>query len=305
MVWGGFVPMARAVVERVVEKSFAVASAATFKIDSCQGAIRIEPSVDNQIHVLVRQTMAVETESEADQRLQDLDLQIEQVETQVSVKARYRRTLRWAWKNWPPVALAYVVKVPRSCNLDLVTSEGDIVVCAIDGAVQARTGNGAVFVGEVQGAVRATSTRGDVSVTSCSGELTLTAKAGNVLVGRAGGLTIINGSGGVIEIANSKGNLHVDADGADIKIGFAHPLIESAELYAAGGDIEVIFDSRSACTLLARASTFGEVKVKNLPLAIESGKIGSSRVLATLNGGGPKLSINASGGNVRLTGREP
>lgn len=305
MVLAGLAPASRAAVERTVEKSFVVPSGITFKIDTCQGAIRIEPSLDGQLHVLVRQTMGVDTDPEADQRLQDLVLQIEQDGAQVSVKARYRRALRWAWENWPPVALAYVVKVPRACNLDLVTSEGDILVGAIDGTVLARTGNGAIFTGEVNGSVQAISTRGDVSVTACTGELTLTAKAGNVLVGRACGLTKIKGAGGLIEIQNSRGNLRVDADGADIKVGFAHPLIETSELRAAGGDIEADFDPRSACTLLARASTFAEVKVRNLPLTIESGKIGSSRVIATLNGGGPKILINASGGTVRLIGREP
>jgi len=305
MVFVSSAALTQAAVERAIEKSFTVSSGATAKIDTCQGAIRVEPSADKQIHLLVRQTMAVNSKADADRRLQDLDLKIEQVGGQVSVKARYRKSLRWAWENWPPVALAYVIKVPRSCSLDLVTQEGDITVCAVAGSVSVRTGNGAIFTDVIDGTVRATSTRGDVSVTACTGELTLTAKAGNVLVGRVGGLTKITGVGGMIEIQNSRGNLHIDADGADIKVNFTHPLIESSELRAVGGDIEVDFDLRSACTLTARASTFGEVKVKNLPLAIESGKVGSSRIIATLNGGGPKMIIDSSGGNVRLTGREP
>jgi hypothetical protein len=296
MVFVSSAALTQAAVERAIEKSFTVSSGAAVKIDTCQGAIRVEPSADKQIHLLVRQTMAVNSKADADRRLQDLDLKIEQVGGQVSVKARYRKSLRWAWENWPPVALAYVIKVPRSCSLDLVTQEGDITVCAVAGSVSVRTGNGAIFTDVIDGTVRATSTRGDVSVTACTGELTLTAKAGNVLVGRVGGLT---------KIQKSRGNLHIDADGADIKVNFTHPLIESSELRAVGGDIEVDFDLRSACTLTARASTFGEVKVKNLPLAIESGKVGSSRIIATLNGGGPKMIIDSSGGNVRLTGREP
>jgi len=294
-----------AAIERTVEKSFALPSGGVFKIDTCQGAIRVEPSSDKLVHVLIRQTMAVETEADADRRLKDLDLQFEAAATQVAVKARYRRAVRWAWENWPPVALAYVVKVPRACNLDLVTPEGDITVCSIDGVILARTGNGAIFTGEITGSVRATSLRGDVSVTACTGELTLIAKAGNVLVGRAGGLTKIEGSGGTIDVQSSRGNLHVDGDGSDIKIGFVHPLNESSVLRAAGGDIEVGFDRRSVFTLAASASMFGEVKVRNLPLAIESGKIGSSRLAGSLNGGGTKIAINASGGNVRLTGSEP
>lgn len=305
MVVVGLAQITQAAVERVVEKSFTAASGAALKIDTCQGVIRIEPSADGQIHVLVRETMEVEDEAAADRRLQDLDLQIEQVQMLVSVKTRYRRAVRWAWESWPPVALAYVVKVPRTCSVDLVTPEGDITVCALKGAVNARTGDGAIFVGEVNGSVRVTNTRGDVSVTACSGELNITAKSGNVLVGRASGLTKISASGGLIEVQSARGNLHIEADGADIKARFVHPLTESSELRASGGDIEAVFDQRSACTLSVRASTFGTVKAKNITLVTESGKIGSSSVVATLNGGGPKIVINSSGGSVRLTGSEP
>lgn len=305
MVLIGFAVALPAAVERTVERSFPVATGALLKIDTCQGAIRIELSPDNQIHLLVREGMDVEDEAAADKRLKDLDLQIEQLDATVSVKARYLRAVRWAWDSWPPVTLSFVVKVPRACNLDLVTPEGDITIGNLDGTIKARTGAGAIFTGEIKGAIQTASLRGDVSVTACTGELNVTAKSGNVLVGRSGGLTKISGSGGLIEVQNARGNLRIDADGADIKVGFTHPCTESSELHAAGGDVEVVFDTRSACTIRANSSRFGQVKLNNFPGTIESGKAGSSRVIATLNGGGPLVKIDASGGNVRLTGRAP
>ena len=295
----------RAAIERTVEQAFAVPAGCSLKIDTCQGAIRVETSPDNQLHVLVRESLAVDDEAEADRRLKDLDLTIAQDGTQVAIKARYRRRAHWFWDNWPPVALAYVVKVPRGSSLDLATAEGDITVGTFQGTLVALTDNGAIFTGEVSGSVRATSARGDVSVTACTDELTLIAKAGNILVGRSGGVTKIYGVGGTIEVQNARGNLHVEGNGADLKVGFAHPATESADLRAAGGDIEVAFDLRSACTISATASTFGSVKNRNLPLKIEAGKVGSARILATLNDGGPKIVIHASGGSVWLNGREP
>jgi hypothetical protein len=305
LVVAGFASTSQAAIERTLERSFIVSRGCNLEIDTCQGAIRVEPSADNQLHLLVRQSMAVETEADADRRLHDLDFQVEQTGSQISVKARYRRAAHWLWESWPPVGLGYVVKVPSACNLDLVTAEGDINVGSLQGTLVARTGNGAIFTGEIDGNVQATSTRGDVAVTACSGELTLIAKAGNVLVGRAGGLAKISGAGGTIEVQRARGNLHVEGDNADLKIGFVYPLTEPCELSTAGGDIEVFFDPRSACTISASASVFGAVKSKNLPLKIEAGKMGSSRIIATLNSGGPKISVNASGGNVSLNGSEP
>jgi hypothetical protein len=301
----GLASTSRAAIERTLERAFVVSAGGGIKIDTCQGVIRVEPSADNQLHFLVRQSMAVETEADADRRLQDLDLQIEQTGAQVAVKARYRRAAHWLWETWPPVGLSYVVKVPRACSLELVTAEGDINVSSLQGTLLASTGTGAIFIGEINGSVQATSTRGDVAITACTGELTLIAKAGNVLVGRAGGLTKISAAGGMIEVQRARGNLHVEGDNADLKIGFVYPLTETSELHTAGGDIEVVFDPRSTCTISASASIFGTVKSKNLPLKVEAGKMGSSRAIATLNNGGPKILINASGGSVSLNGGEP
>jgi len=296
---------ARAAVERTVEKTFIVAAGVTLKLDTCHGAIRIEPSTDNHLQVLVRETMNVPTEDDADRLQHHLNLTFEQTPAQVSIKARFKRSVRWAWESWPPVALAYAIKLPRDSHLKLTTAEGDITVCSLKGNVQARAGNGAIFTGDINGSVSATSTRGDLSVTACTGPLTLSAQQGNVLVGRAHGITKINAADGTIEVQNARGPLFIKADAADIKVGFPHPLLAPAELRADGGDIEALFDPRCAANLDAHASTFGEVKVKNLALKIESGKPGTSRVRGTLNGGGPKLLLKASGGNIRLTGLEP
>jgi hypothetical protein len=305
LVLAGLAPTSQAAIERTLERSFVISAGGIIKIDTTQGAIRVEPSADGQLHLFVSQSMAVESEADADRRLQDLDLQIEQTGSQVAVKARYRRAAHWFWESWPPVALRYVIKVPRACSLDLLTAEGDINVSSLEGRLRVRTGNGAIFTGEINGSVQATSTRGDVAVTACTGELTLIAKAGNVLVGRAGGVTKISGAGGTIEVQRARGSLNVEGDNADLKIGFVHPLTETSELHTAGGDIEVVFDPRSACTISARSSTFGAVKSKNLSLKVEAGKVGSSHAIATLNNGGPKILIDASGGNVSLNGSEP
>lgn len=299
------VPAVQAAIERSVERSFPGVSGVRLKIRTSQGAIRAEASPDDQIHVLVRFSMDAESEEAAEVLMREVDVVMEQVEAEISVNARFRRSLRWIWDDWPPVTLAYLVKIPRGCGLDLSTVEGDVIVANVEGDARLRTERGAIFTGEVHGSLDACSGRGDVSVTACTGDLLVAARSGNILVGRSGGVTRLSGADGLIEVQNARGNLEIDADGADIKVGFAHPCTESGVLKASGGDVEVIFDTRSACTIRAQASRFGRVRLKKFPGVIESGREGAASLVATLNGGGPLMKINASGGSIRLSGREP
>jgi len=257
------------------------------------------------IHVVVRQVMDVKDDAGADVRLRDLDLVFENTAEGVAIRARYRKTVNWTWKAWPPVSLAFEIRVPRACDLELMTRDGAITVGDLQGEVSVHTLKGTIFLREIEGKVKAVSDQGNVSVTACSQALTIAAKNGNVLIGRANGPTEVSDVNGLLEIQNARGPLHASGNGADLKIGFAYPLSAAAQLETAGGDITASFDTRNAGLIDAHASRFGRVRVRDLPLTITSGKIGSSQLQALLKSGGPTVSINASGGNIRLTGTTP
>jgi len=296
-----------AVVERLVEKRISVTAGRTsLTIDAYHGPISVVATAEPEIYVAVRQTMEVNSEAEADLRLHELELVVLEKETGgLAIQARYRKAVQWSWKTWPPVSLAFEVRVPRACDLDLLTRDGAITVGDLQGAVKVRTLKGSIFLREIEGSVEAASEQGDVAVTACSQSLTIAAKDGNVLVGRTNGPTEVSDTNGLLEIQNARGPLRASGDGADLKIGFAYPLSAPAELVAAGGDIAVSFDTRNAFAIDAKASRFGYVRVRDLPLAITSGKVGASHLSGQLKGGGPKVSIRASGGNIRLTGFAP
>lgn len=290
-------------IERTVEKIFPVGPGAQLKLETYHGPVRVDPADVTEIHVLVREAFEVKSDPAADRLLKDLDLELKQEGNAVDVTARYRRLLRWTWETWPPVTLAFEITVPRDCRLDLLSREGNLTITGPrKGDVHAKALAGTIFVGETEGAITASSAQGDVSVTACTGALDLSTRSGNILVGRAGGTTHLDGAGGSLEIQRARGRVEARTDGADLKIGFAPPITESSELKTSGGDVIVNFDPRSACEIDARASSFASVKVRELPLTVTSGEAGTSHLAGTLNGGGPKVTINASGGSVRLIG---
>lgn len=296
------VTSASAVVERLVEKTFTASAGVEIKASTFSGSISVTSAETDEVQVRVRYTFEGDDEQAADAQLAKIDVGIAQSTDAVTVEIKYRNALRWAWEAWPPAAIAVQISVPRACRLDLRTREGGITVGAVDGAVIARTLSGPVFIGEIGGAVTASSERGDVSVTACSGGLQLETGFGNLLVGRAGGRTALTGKGGAIEVQRASGPVFADGDGADLKVGFVHPITEASDLRASGGDVVVSFDPRSACTIDAGSSRWGAVRIRALPLTIAKGGEGTPALAATLNGGGPVIKIRASGGSVRLNG---
>jgi hypothetical protein len=289
-------------VERIEEKTFPATPGTTLKVETYHGSITVSLGDSPQIRIVIRKSIDVADDRAADRILEDLDLKAEKTGDTISVVARDRRIVRWTWEKWPTVPLAFEITVPRSTHLDLLTRDGAITVGDLAGNVRVKTAKGAIFLGEIDGVVDATSLRGDVAITACKQQLTVDAKAGNVLVGRALGKTIIAGAGGSIEIQSARAEIHVVADGADLKVGFAHPLSQPSTLRASGGDIRVNLDARSGCTLDAESSRFGAIRVHDLPLKIAEGQSGGSRLLAQLNDGGPRLILRASGGSIRING---
>ncbi len=295
-------PAAFALIERTVERRFNPGTHAGVKVDVHQGAIAVSAAEDGEIHVVVKQSMDVSSDRDADRLLEALDLTLVQRDRQVIVRARDRKVVRWSWEQSPPVGLSYTIKVPPWCRLDLVTNDGPITITNLQGDLRIRTGKGAIFAGEIDGSVDAASLQGDVAVTACTKSLTLETGSGNILVGRSLGKARLKGAGGTLEIQSARATVQADADGADVKIAFAHPITEPSTLSATGGDVVISVDARSRCILDAQASRFGTVKTRELDLKIAEGEVGASKLVGHLNEGGPRITLRAGGGNIRING---
>lgn len=292
-----------AVIERTVERSFPVGQQARVKVDTFYGGIQVKSTDQPEVKVVVRQSIDASTPAAADGELREISLVIEQQpDGAVALKATYKKAVRWTWQKWPPIGLQVELTVPAACDLDLVTREGGVNLGNLKGRVNIRTMQGRVFAGEIDGPLTIWSAQGDIAVTACQGELHLTARGGNIIVGRTFGNSEISGVGGVVEVQAAHAALHASSNGSDMKIGFVYPLSGDSELHASGGDIGVTFETKIAATLDVRASTFSEISSRELPLQVRGGALGTSRLQADLNGGGPRVEIRSSGGSVRLLG---
>jgi DUF4097 and DUF4098 domain-containing protein YvlB len=215
-------------------------------------------------------------------------------------------------------------------NITYETSIGDVKVTEVRGDADILTGAGQVQLGSVNGTARVRSLGGPLYLGEMLGTLTASTRAGDILVDstRRGGT--IATEGGTISLLYTSGPTRLTSGGGDITVKqAAAPIIAETK----SGDISITIDSGSRSESVDAATGKGNVIVNvpakfradieatiltsdpnadtivcDLPgLSITREQVGSmTRIHATgkINGGGKKLNLQATGGDIRIsTGR--
>lgn len=296
-----------AVVERRVERRFEVPDAAVLNLDTFTGAVRIKEAPDAKvIEVVVIQTADVATEAAMDARLVPLTLEMSQHNSTVSLTARYAKSVGWSWTTWAPVTLAYEITVPSRCDVKITTHDGAIVVGSLEGRVVLGNESGNIFTGEITGPVTAHSIMGEIAITAASGATDLSTRTSNISIGRAFGPTRISSQGGYIDVQQAGADLVIRGNSSSAQVGFAPQFKPVADIVVSGGEVMLVMENNRMCTLDLRSSIFGKVSMRGeLPLNVTNGAVGRSSLEATVNGGGPRITARANGGNVVVRSVKP
>ena len=296
-----------ALVERRVERRFEVPEAAALNVDTFSGEVRITEDPNARvIEVVVLQSADVATDAAMDARLASLSLEMSQRNGAVSLTARYAKSVGWSWKSWAPVNLVYEIKVPRRCDVQVTTRDGAILMGSLEGRVVLGNESGSIFTGEITGPVTAHSVTGGVSITAATGAIDVSTRTSNIVIGRAFGPTRISSQGGYIEVQQAGDELVIRGSGSSAQVGFARQFKHAADIAVSGGEIMLVLETNRVCTLDLKSSIFGKVNVRGeLPLNVTTGSVGRSSLEATVNGGGPRITARASGGNVVVRSVRP
>lgn len=215
-------------------------------------------------------------------------------------------------------------------SVKYATSLGDVKVGRIRGDADIFTGAGQVHLGEVTGAAKVRSLGGPLQLGEMMGVLTASTRAGDILVDstRRGGT--ISTEGGTISLLYTSGPTRLTSGGGDITVRQA---ADSVNAETSSGDIAITIDHESKTeTIEARTGKgnvvlnvppmfradieatimtndpAGDTILSDLPgLAITREQVGGTtrvRAVGKINGGGEKIVLQATGGDIRIsTGR--
>lgn len=287
-------------ITRYVEKTFPVQPGGTFKATTQGGDITIRTADVAEVHVKARQVFRTSNEQEADEIVSKLMLVMEQAGNDVTAESKYEKRSSGSWfGNWPPVNVSFEVTVPKQYNLVLTTSGGDITVASLQGNIHARTSGGDMKFDRVDGEIDAHTSGGDITLREGTATAKLGTSGGDIDVDRAGGPTTVSTSGGDITINSAAQVLSATTSGGDVRVNLTEAPKHDAVFSTSGGDVRVNVVKGAGFELDASTSG-GNVRAEGVTITIAKGGVGKSRLAGSVNGGGPRLKLRSSGGDISV-----
>ena len=210
--------------------------------------------------------------------------------------------------------------------LNVRTAGGSIRISEVDDSVTAKTAGGSVQVERVDGAVEARTSGGDVTVRGVAQEVRAKTSGGDIELRDLGGPVTAQTSGGDIEGDNLRGAVDARTSAGDVELeNVAAPItartsvgdveIEitatsfstdpAVQLRTSHGDIELTLPPTLPASIRAKVEGYGgmsgdeEIR-SDVPLTREGGNGEPLRATGTMNGGGPTIELETSGGSIRI-----
>lgn len=287
-------------ITRTVEKTFTVRSGEHLRASTQGGDITIKTADSNEVRVVAKQVVRASSEAEADEILAKLTLKLEQNGNEVLAEAKYEKSGPRTWfGSWPPVSVSFEVTVPRNFNLNLNTSGGNIGVASLRGDVRARTSGGNLNFDRIDGEIDAGTSGGNITLEEGTARAKLHTSGGDIEVDRAGGPTEVSTSGGNVTLRSVAQLINASTSGGDVRATITEPFTQDAVLGTSGGnvDVEVV---KSASFQLDASTSGGSVKATGLTITLEQGANGKNKLVGAVNGGGPRLKLRTSGGDITV-----
>jgi DUF4097 and DUF4098 domain-containing protein YvlB len=174
-------------------------------------------------------------------------------------------------------------------TLDARTSGGDIVARRVTEAVKARTSGGDIELRELDSRVSAETSGGDIFGESLRGAVDVQTSAGDVELRAVSASVTANTSVGDVEV-----ELTTTAFSTDMAL----------QLSTSHGDIDVTLPSALSATIRAEVEGYGRVGSdeirSDVPLTREGGDGEPLRATGEMNGGGPAIELETSGGSIHI-----
>jgi DUF4097 and DUF4098 domain-containing protein YvlB len=285
-----------------VERTMKLEPGGTFRLDSDVGAVVVRGKAAPGAHVLFESSRT---------DLEDrLEFRFDEKAGEASVTAKSRHH---GWFDGFHGRVTVTVEVPFETSVDIHTAGGSIDLAGLKRPARLRTSGGSlriadlsadldgdtsggsVHVRNVAGNARVGTSGGSIEAERIQGSLDAATSGGSVRVENVSGDLKAHSSGGPIRILEASGRVDADTSGGGVEVAFAKGNGKGGRIESSGGGITVSLDPSVHLEIDAHA----EHVDSELPLTV-SGRFSRESLHGTLNGGGPSLRIETSGGSIRI-----
>lgn len=263
-------------VRRVSERLIPFAPGGQIRIQDKNGRLTVEGWPRHEVRIQITRSVRVEGKAKAEGLMKELRADVEVRTGRIDIVSRFpkRRETIGIWdilgRKVASLQIHYYVQVPNETDLTLETTNGEVQVHGVRGRVEASTTNGDIRVGDVHGGVTLVTTNGEIELTGMAGDATARTTNGSVVAEVRG----VSPRGGV-ELTTTNGN---------VQAYFANDLRATVDAVTTNGRVAIAYPITSR------------------------GVMTSKSIRGTINGGGAKISLATTNGNVevrRLSERRP
>jgi len=278
--------------DRKYEKKYQVTSGGTLVVNTDQGSVSVVGTGGSEVSILVEL-------HGGEREVENFEITSEQTSSGVEVHGR-RNKSGWNWMGGSNLEAQFTINVPHEYHLKLRTSGGDVDVKDIKGQVEGKTSGGNVRTKTTEGAADLQTSGGDITAEDLKGDLRAQTSGGNVRIKNIAGGVDAETSGGDVSVSDVDGGVKAETSGGDVTVS-VRGTNKGVHAETSGGNVTIAIAKTVGATIDASTSG-GEVEC-DLPVTV-TGKIRSTSVRGTVNGGGNTIYAHTSGGNVRIRGLE-
>ncbi|MCX6139120.1 MAG: DUF4097 family beta strand repeat-containing protein [Ignavibacteriales bacterium] len=274
--------------DRVIEKSFSVKKGGTLTLTTECGDVDIVSGSADAVQVKV-------DISGSDRRMEKFTVDMKQDGDDVTIDGRSGEEgfLRWQTGSF---SVHYRIIVPEKYSVNGSTAGGDLRFRLLDGTIKFQTSGGNVAVDSSRGMFDLSTSGGDVKVNGLKGETKVQTSGGNIHCDNIDGDLDAETSGGDIKLKNIIGKLHGETSGGNVYARLPGEN-KGVDLHTSGGNITIEIPAQAKATIEASTSG-GRVKC-DLPITLQ-GEIDGSSLEGAVNGGGPMIKAETSGGDIKI-----
>lgn len=273
--------------EKRFDRTFTASAGGTLTVRLDVGSVEVRGTSSGEVKI----TAILEGDRDA---VEDYRMEAKESAGGVTFTGRTRKSF---WKFWSgeDLDVQVTVLVPRSYNLRLETSGGDLSITGLDGRVDGNTSGGNIRARDVKGPLTVETSGGNLRFEDVTGDIAAETSGGNIDVRGVKGNVAVETSGGNVKVSDVDGRLRAETSGGNIHAGVT--VNRGVDLSTSGGDIVITLPAGTGAAI--HASTSGGTVTCDFPITMQ-GAMDESRLQGTVNGGGESIRARTSGGDIRI-----
>jgi hypothetical protein len=281
-------------IEDTINKSFPVGPGGTLLLDTDRGSIQVKGQEGNRVDIEIIREAKTSDSTKAKEIFDYMQFDFKQNGNDVTIHGTKNTN---SSKNLNKLNIKFIISVPQNYNVDLGTSGGSISVDDLEGSVDIRTSGGSLSLNNVKGSVTGETSGGSITVGEVKGNVKVNTSGGSIRIENAHGTVNAHTSGGGITVNEVMGTIQADTSGGSVKAYISQQPKGDCRLKTSGGSITVYLFEDIAIDV--NAGTSGGSIHSEFPVTIQ-GKVSNKELKAKINGGGPELYLNTSGGSIYI-----